>query len=110
MPYTHFTKDERIALQAMVAMRLPLWCIAVILGKHLSSLYRELARNSYPGLYTGEAAHSRAGQQRLESKGRPKTGNPSLTATVKNRFKKDFSPDQIAGRLREEYPEQEEIL
>jgi IS30 family transposase len=52
MPYSHFTKDERIALQAMAGMRLAKYCIAVILGKHLSSVYKELARNSGQGLKT----------------------------------------------------------
>jgi IS30 family transposase len=52
MPYTHFTRDERIALQAMIAMGLSVCYIAVILGKHLSSAYRELARNSGQGLKT----------------------------------------------------------
>jgi IS30 family transposase len=52
MPYSHFTKDERIALPAMIGMRLAKYCIAVILGKHLSSVYRALARNSGQGLKT----------------------------------------------------------
>jgi IS30 family transposase len=41
MPYSHFTKGERIGLQAMAGMRLAKCLIAVILGKHRSSIYRE---------------------------------------------------------------------
>jgi IS30 family transposase len=52
MHYSHFTRDERIALQAMAGIRLVKCCIAVILGKHLSSVYQELARNSEQGLKT----------------------------------------------------------
>jgi IS30 family transposase len=99
MPYTHFTRDERIALQAMAGMRLPKCCIAVILGKHLSSVYRELARNSEQGIYVGAEAREQAEQRRLGSKGRPKRDNAPLMAIVKDWFKKDYSPDQIAGRL-----------
>ncbi|MDR1956356.1 MAG: hypothetical protein LBQ30_05830 [Treponema sp.] len=40
MPYTHYTPDESNALQAMIAMALDRGCIAVILGKHLSNVYR----------------------------------------------------------------------
>jgi IS30 family transposase len=107
MPYTHFAKDERIVLQAMVGMRLPKCCIAVILGKHHSSVYRELARNSEQGLYAGAEARQQAEQRHLESRGRPKMDNAPLMATVKDWFKKDYSPDQIAGRLPVEYPQQE---
>jgi IS30 family transposase len=35
----------------MAGMRLPKCFIAVILGKHLSNVYRELTRNSKQGLY-----------------------------------------------------------
>jgi hypothetical protein len=42
MPYTHYTTNERNALQAMEGMRLPKSYSAVILGKHLNSVYREL--------------------------------------------------------------------
>jgi IS30 family transposase len=79
-------------------------CVVVILGRSLSSIYRELARDSEEGLYTGAEAHRQAEQRRLESKGRPKKDNAPLMATVKDWFKKDYSPDQIAGRLKVEYP------
>jgi IS30 family transposase len=78
MLYSHFTKDERIALQAMAGVRLAKYCITVILGKHLSSVYRELARNSEQGLYAGSEARQQAEQRRLESKGRPKRDNAPL--------------------------------
>jgi hypothetical protein len=41
MPYAQFITDERIALQAMTAMRLPGGYIAVIIGKHPGGIYRE---------------------------------------------------------------------
>ncbi|MDR3115549.1 MAG: hypothetical protein LBU25_08515 [Treponema sp.] len=109
MPYTHFTKDERIALQVMTAMGLPACYIAVILGKHLSSVYRELVWNSEQGLYSGEAAQLQAEQRRTQSKRSPKMDNHPLMATVKAWFKKNYCPEQIGGRLKEEYPEQAEM-
>jgi hypothetical protein len=39
MPYTHYNMDERNALQAMEGMGLSRDYMAVILGKHLSSIY-----------------------------------------------------------------------
>jgi IS30 family transposase len=90
-------------------MRLAKCRIAVILGKHPGSVYRKLARNSRRGLYVGTEAQQQAEQRRLESKGRPKRDNAPLMATVKDWFKKDCSPDQIAGRLPVEYPQQAEM-
>jgi IS30 family transposase len=52
MPYTHYSREERDALQVMEGMRLPRWNIAVILGKHISAVYRELVRNADGGGYT----------------------------------------------------------
>jgi IS30 family transposase len=42
MPYTPYTTDERNVLQAMEGMALPKCFISVILGKHVSRIYREL--------------------------------------------------------------------
>jgi IS30 family transposase len=49
MPYTHYNTDERNALQAMEGMGLPKSGMAVVLGKHRSSIYRELNRNGTAG-------------------------------------------------------------
>jgi IS30 family transposase len=46
MPYTHFTEDEKIVLQVMPAMNLPVCHAAAILGKHPGSVCREPARSS----------------------------------------------------------------
>jgi IS30 family transposase len=64
---------------------------------------------SEQGLYDGSEARQQAEQRRLESKGRPKVDNASLMNTLKDWFKKDYSPDQIAGRLKMEYPQQTEM-
>ncbi|MDR0556857.1 MAG: hypothetical protein LBG43_03160, partial [Treponema sp.] len=67
MPYTHYTIDERNALQAMTGMGLSKDIISVILGKDLSSVYRELSRNSGEGIYTGREAHYEAESRRREA-------------------------------------------
>jgi IS30 family transposase len=72
MPYTPYNTDERNALQAMEGMGLPKCCMSVILGKHPSSIYRELNRNGSGGVYTGNEAQAGSAQRRLESKPRPK--------------------------------------
>jgi IS30 family transposase len=100
--------DERNALQAMEGMGLPKCYRAVILGKHQSSIYRELNRNGTCGVYTGSEAQQASAQRRLENKPSPKLDDPALRREIMRLFKQDLSADHIAGRLEALYPEQRE--
>jgi IS30 family transposase len=88
----------------MEGMGLPKSCMSVILGKHHSSIYRELNRNGSGGVYTGAEAQAASEPRGLENKPRPKTGDAMLMREITGLFKKDLSPDQIAGRLRVKHP------
>jgi IS30 family transposase len=88
----------------MEGMGLAKSCMSVILGKHHSSIYRELNRNGSGGVYTGAEAQAASEQRRQENKPRPKTGDAALMREITGLFKKDLSPDQIAGRLRVKHP------
>jgi IS30 family transposase len=80
--------------------------MSVILGKHQSSIYRELNRNGSGGVYTGKEAQATSEQRRQENKPSPKTDNDALMKEITALFKKELSPDQIAGRLKVQYPDQ----
>ena len=67
MPYKHYTAEERDALQTMVNMKLGKADMAVILGKHPSSVYRELMRNSDSGVYMGREAQLISAERRSHS-------------------------------------------
>jgi IS30 family transposase len=107
MPYTHYTIDERNALQAMEGMALPKCYTLVILGKHHSSIYRELNLNGSDSIYTGNEAQAASAHRRLESKPSPKL-DAMLMREIMRLFKQDLSVDQISGRLGAAYPEQKE--
>jgi IS30 family transposase len=92
----------------MEGMALPKSCISVILGKHPSSIYRELNRNGTDGVYTGNEAQALSVQRRLETKPSPKLDDLALAREIMGLFKQDLSPDQIAGRLGAVYPDQKE--
>lgn len=100
MPYKHFTIDERDALHTMKLLSLPMDEAARILGKHVSSLYREIDRNSKHGCYLAQAAEELAKKRRLESRDMPVRGNQKLMATVERLLKQKEAPDQIAGRIK----------
>jgi IS30 family transposase len=90
----------------MEGMELPKSYSAVILGKRLSSVYRELDRNSSGCVYTRNEAQKARVQRCLDNKPSPKLDDPALTREIMRLFKHDLSADQISGRLAALCPEQ----
>jgi transposase, IS30 family len=72
----------------------------------VSSIYRELSRNKKSGVYLSHHADIAAQKRRQASKPRPKRENARLMAEIEKRLKQDHSPEQIAGRLKLEHPEE----
>jgi len=114
LPYTHFTLEERKYLQKLLEEGLSGNKIAAALGRSPSSISRELKRNSSknPKKPTNRAnyhhwrAHSLAMMRRRDHR---------RTALPPESFKRDYvcrglslfwSPEQIANRLREDFPGQ----
>ena len=105
MPYKHFTSDDRDALQVLMSTGADCWMIARILEKHPSSIYRELSRNSNSGFYLSHHASFAAEKRRGVSRSSPKRGNAALMIDIDQRLREDHSPEQIAGRLKLEHPQ-----
>jgi IS30 family transposase len=106
MPYHHFTSVERDKLQLMDAQGHKADVIAQQLGKHSSSIHRELRRNRVPEGYISGRAQMMCSRRRLDTKPCPKKGDERLMADVLGRLKQDHAPQQIAGRLVKEYPKE----
>ncbi len=100
MPYTHFTSDERDALQVLMAQKIDMDILARMIGKHPSSLYRERARNSIHSLYISGKAQAIADRRRKESRGKTVRNNKPLMRCVEKLLRKEYSPEQIVGRIR----------
>ena len=84
--------------------------IAAGLGRSPSTISRELLRNAdRSGRYRATTAHALA----YERAGRPKPAklavNLVLRAKVEQDLKRRYSPQQIAGRLRREFPDDAEM-
>jgi IS30 family transposase len=82
---------------------------AVSLGRHRDTIRREMMRGQ-----TGSGYRARVGQDVTEANAqRPKVRRlderPALLAAVLRGLKLRHSPEQIAGRLREEFPEDPEM-
>jgi len=107
MPH-QLTESDRAVLAELLKMKLSKRAIARRLGKHRSTIYRELARNTGPVGYIYQEAQQRTDVRRWLRRRQRKMNDPQLRKYVCRRLKQLWSPDQIAGRLEIERPRHSE--
>jgi IS30 family transposase len=106
--------DERHRISALRRARFGVRAIAADLGRSPSTISRELRRNANSeGRYLPGAAQARA-DQRSRERGRKASPtrlatNLRLRRTVQDRLLDDHSPEQIARRLRIDFPDEPEM-
>ncbi len=84
--------------------------IARRLGRSPSTVSRELSRNAGDGGgYRATTAHARAYERASRPKPAKLVVNPALRACVERDLARKYSPEQIAGRLREQFPADPEM-
>jgi IS30 family transposase len=84
--------------------------IARRLGRSPSTISRELARNSdRAGGYRATRAHALAYVRASRPKPSKLATNMILRRKVENDLQKHYSPEQIVGRLRQEFPHDQEM-
>lgn len=100
MKYQQITTEERYTLSALRKQGLSLAYIAKTMGRHRSTLYRELTRNQCPkGHYaTYEADSITRGRRRRSRRNRHYTDDDFRI--VRKLLKKKWSPEQIVGHIR----------
>ncbi len=105
---SHLTFLEREILYRMKRAEKPIAEIATLLGRHRSTIYRELDRNTGQRGYRPQQAQ-RLAEERREACRRPaKMSHPPLEKYVTKHLKKKWSPEQIAGRIRRDLPHQQD--
>jgi len=76
------------------------------LGRHVSTIGRELKRNAWQGHYEAIHAQMESGERTEKSaQSKAPLKNPAVYAYVTEHLREGWSPDQIAGRLKVEYPD-----
>jgi transposase, IS30 family len=78
--------------------------IAELMGRDRSTLYRELKRNRGQRGYRPKQAQRLADERRLASRRPHKMDNPEVHQYVQDGLEKYWAPDQIAGRVRRDFP------
>lgn len=108
MPGAHLTRSERETIARMHAAGHEDAEIGRVLRRHRSTIGRELRRNGETnGRYVASRAQSMAEDRRgraNRSRG-TKLGGGRLGGHVERRLERTWSPEQIAGRLRLDYPD-----
>lgn len=104
MSYSQLTVSERHELYKLrTTTDLSLRMIAKQLGRHQSTLSRELARNqSAAGLYLPDNAQQQTQVRRQQAKAAFSGVTAPGLAEIKARLQQYHSPEQIAGRLQRE--------
>lgn len=100
----HLTLDERRVVARLLHQKIGVAQIAAQLGRHRSTVHREIRRNIWHDIevptasgYWPITARQLAGARR--SRQRKLARHPELCAAVIDRLKDGWSPEQIAGRL-----------
>ena len=105
MSYRHFTAFERGQIQALLQEGKSVNAIGRALGRHPSSISREIRRNAHKGQYLAEQAQQRYGERRRECRPPLKLEYRPLWDYIHRKLPLCWSPETISGRLRVEYPD-----
>jgi IS30 family transposase len=94
------TYSQRVLIEQFRRQGMSIIQIAVELGFHRSTIYRELNRNSSPGSYKlyGSARAQDRSEQRAQGKGGKNKITGDLRSKVDQLLKIKWSPEQIEGR------------
>lgn len=106
MLHKHLTPEQKNELSALLRAKVKKKDIAKYLGKHRTTIWRELQRNSSEnGKYHARKAQRLAKGRRTKANSRFKKleRNPWLRNYVVRKLKKYWSPEQISGRLKEKH-------
>jgi IS30 family transposase len=100
----HLTFEERRLLYGLKKQGQSAPEIAELMGRHRSTIYRELERNAGQRGYRPQQAQRLADERRLASRRPHKLDDPDVHRYVQDRIEKLWSPEQIAGRVERDFP------
>jgi len=108
MSYYHFKPEQRNELSALLRAGLKQDKIAELLGKSPSAISQELSRNKSSNKtgYDAKIAKEKTKERRImaNQRFRKLENNEWLNNCVVRKIRQCWSPEQISGRLRVEYP------
>lgn len=105
--YNHLTSEERDLIAVRNAEGKGQEEIAREIGRSISTISRELKRNKSPkGLYLAAEANKQAKARKSKAHQRTRIPDEFIRQYIEDRIIQDqWTPEQISGRLKWEYPE-----
>ena len=100
---------ERCRLEELLEARCSQAEAARRLGRHPSTISREVRRGATRSGYRARVGQDTVDAARARPKPRKLETNPILLGEVLQRLEQRHSPEQIAGRLREDFPDDTEM-
>lgn len=99
--YKHITPEERDIIAVMLSSEFTKEEIAHALGRHPSTICREVKRNSSPTrqVYTAIQAQNRAEARSSDSHKKERLKDKKVRRYVLQKLKEGYTPEQIAGRI-----------
>lgn len=104
MSYRHLTSEERFAIEHFLQQGMSFRKMAVCLGRSHTTISREVQRNASRSGYNHQTAQRRSNNRRTVPRHYRCQNRPLLVEYVGSRLRSDWAPEQIAGRIRLDYP------
>lgn len=104
--YRHVSRDERGKIMFLSRWGKSSSEIAALLGRHRSTILRELRRNvsRYDSCYADESAQLWADRRRERASRRYRLKNETIRSYVRGKLRINWSPELIAGRIQIDLP------
>lgn len=99
MSYTHLTEDERYHIYEAIVQKKSIRLIAKELSRDPSSISREINRNKGLKGYRPKQAQMNTDERKIISSKNAARVDPKIWPLVSELIRKDWSPEQISGRL-----------
>lgn len=109
MSYRHLSRCEREIIASRTAAGDKPSQIARLLNRHHTTIRRELQRNSPNGVYDPQVAEGKAVDRRKQARHHRRWGYAPLWPQVQRWLKLDCSPGIIQKKLKECFPEDEQM-
>jgi len=109
MSYHHLTPEERYVIAHLRIAGFSLRAIGERIGRHPSTVSRELIRNGAPEQawpYWYDAGQVRCDRRRYKARSYRRQNHRPLVNYVERKLRQDWSPEQIAAKLALDHPHQ----
>ena len=105
--YVQLSYEERDRIATLYAKGASLSEIARQLERNKSTISREISRNKAPvyNVYGACRAQNKAGERKHQAGHRPRLKNSTVRSYVIRHLRMEWTPEQIAGRIRQKYPQ-----